>query len=147
MKIGVDYIGITTPFYCTDGHGKILLHKRSKNCRDEHGKWDSGAGKLEFGLTPEENVLKEVLEEYGASGKIIGRIDPCSILRNFDGINTHWLAVPFFVQVSAEEVKNNEPEKIEEIGWFALDDLPSPLHSGFSYSLENFKDHFKKFIK
>ncbi|MBL8030144.1 MAG: NUDIX domain-containing protein [Candidatus Doudnabacteria bacterium] len=146
MKIGVDYIGVSTPFYCTDGQGRILLHRRSKNCRDENGKWDSGAGKLEFGLTPEENVLKEVLEEYGARGKIIGRVAPCSVLREFDGVVNHWLAIPFFIQINAEEAKNNEPEKIDELDWFTLDNMPSPLHSAFSFALKNFKDHFEKHI-
>ena len=59
MKPGVDYIGITTPFYCNDGNGLFLLHKRSKNCRDEHGRWDPGSGQLNFGCTPEKNVLRE----------------------------------------------------------------------------------------
>ncbi|HEY4495194.1 MAG TPA: hypothetical protein VI998_04000 [Patescibacteria group bacterium] len=31
MKLGIDYIGISTPFYCNDGQGCFLLHKRSKN--------------------------------------------------------------------------------------------------------------------
>ncbi len=146
MKIGVDYIGVSTPFYCTDGKGRILLHKRSKNCRDEHERWDSGAGKLEFGLTPEENVLKEVLEEYGAHGKIIGRVEPCSVMRELDGVTTHWLAIPFFIEVKVEEVKNNEPHKIDAMDWFSLENMPSPLHSAFVYALKNFKEHFEKHI-
>ena len=60
MKPGIDYIGITTPFYCNDGNSLFLLHKRSKNCRDEHGRWDPGSGQLEHGLTLEENVFKEI---------------------------------------------------------------------------------------
>ncbi len=57
MKIGFDYCGITTPFYCHDGNGNILMHKRTKECRDEHERWDTGSGKLEFDLSLEENVL------------------------------------------------------------------------------------------
>lgn len=30
MEPGVDYIGISTPFYCNDGHGLFLLHKEVK---------------------------------------------------------------------------------------------------------------------
>jgi 8-oxo-dGTP pyrophosphatase MutT (NUDIX family) len=70
MNIGVDFIGITTPFYCHDGNGNILMHKRSSNCRDEQGRWDAGSGKLEQSLSLEENVLQEVLEEYGCKGEI-----------------------------------------------------------------------------
>ncbi len=62
MDIGIDYVGISTPFYCNDGKGHFLLHKRSVNTRDKHGRWDPGSGKLEFGMQLEENVLKEVAE-------------------------------------------------------------------------------------
>lgn len=145
MDIGVDYIGISTPFYCNDGKGNFLLHKRSKNTRDEHGRWDTGAGKLEFGLRLEENVLKEVLEEYGCNGEIQEQLPVISILREHNGKKTHWMAVPFFVRVDPHEVRNNEPHKIDEIGWFRIDNLPQPLHSGFQYTLDYYKKFFDKY--
>lgn len=147
MKPGIDYIGITTPFYCNDGKGNFLLHKRSDKCRDEHGTWDAGSGQLEYGLTPEENVLKEVFEEYGCNGEIQERLPAHSIFREQDGKKTHWLATPFFVKVNPIEAKNNEPEKIEEIGWFSLNDLPEPLHIGFNFTLNNYKEYFLKYKK
>jgi 8-oxo-dGTP pyrophosphatase MutT (NUDIX family) len=145
MKIGIDYVGISTPFYCHDGKGNLLFHKRSKNCRDEQGHWDTGGGKLDFGLTPEENVLKEVLEEYGCKGEINERLPALNIFREHDGIKTHWIALPFFIKVNPEEVKINEPEKIEEIRWFRLDNLPEPLHTGFRLGLERFREYFEKY--
>ncbi len=145
MRLGIDYIGISTPFYCNDGKGKFLFHKRSRNCRDEQGRWDTGSGQLEFGFTPEENVLKEVREEYGCEGKIQERLPAHSILRKFDGVKTHWLAIPFFILVDQKEIKLNEPEKMDEIGWFTLDNLPSPLHTGFAYSFSRYKDIFQKY--
>ncbi len=51
MKKGIDYIGVTCVFYCHDGKGKLLLHKRSENCRDEKGRWDCGGGAMELGET------------------------------------------------------------------------------------------------
>ncbi len=145
MKPGIDYIGISTPFYCNDGNGLWLLHKRSNNCRDEHNRWDPGSGQLEFGATPEENVLREVMEEYGCKGEIQGRLPVHSIFREWDGIKTHWLAVPFFVKVNPREAKNNEPDKIDEIGWFSLNNLPTPLHSGFAFTLARYKEYFEKY--
>ena len=143
MKPGIDYIGVSTPFYCNDGKGHFLLHKRSNKCRDEHERWDPGSGQLEFGLTPEENVLKEVEEEYGCKGKIQKRLPAHSILREWDGHKTHWLAIPFFILVNQAEVKNNEPEKIEELGWFSLNQLPEPLHTGFHFTFTKFKKDFE----
>ena len=52
-------------------------------------------------------------------------------------VKAHWVAIPFFVKVDPRVVKNNEPHKIEEIGWFTIDNLPEPLHSGFAYSFES----------
>lgn len=147
MKIGIDYVGITTPFYCHDGKGNILLHKRSKECRDEHHRWDAGSGKLEFNLSLEENVLQEVLEEYGCKGVIEGRLPAHDIFREHEGAKTHWIAAPFFVRVNPDEVKNGEPHKIEEIGWFTLDTLPEPLHTGFAHSLKVYQSYFREALR
>lgn len=147
MKPGIDYIGISTPFYCNDGNGLFLFHKRSKNCRDEHGRWDPGSGQLDFGCTPEENVLREVGEEYGCKGKIQEQLPAHSIFREWEGKKTHWLAIPFFVKVNPKAAKNNEPKKIDEIGWFRLNKLPKPLHTGFSFTFTNYQKYFKKYNK
>ena len=147
MKIGYDFVGITTPFYCYDGEGNFLMHKRSDQCRDEHHRWDSGSGKLEFELSLEENVLQEVLEEYGCKGEIQERLPAYDIFREMDGVKTHWIAIPFFVKVNREEVKNNEPQKIEEIGWFKIDHFPEPLHTGFAFSFNYCKKYFEKYLK
>ena len=144
-KAGVDYIGVTTPFYCNDGNGNFLFHKRSCNCRDEQGSWDLGSGQLEYDLTAEENVLKEVMEEYGCNGEIQGRLPAHDIFRDNNGVKTHWVAMPFFVKVDPKEVKINDPDKIDEIGWFRLANMPRPLHTGFSFTYKNFRDYFKEY--
>lgn len=137
MIPGIDFIGITTPFYCVDGNGKLLLHKRSKACRDEHGTWDAGGGQLEFGETPEEGVLREVLEEYGCKGEILRSIPALTVLREHEGRQTHWLALPFIIKVNPIEVRINEPHKVDDMGWFSLGDLPSPLHSALERYIIN----------
>ncbi len=145
MEIGVDYTGISTLFYCNDGKGNFLFQKRSNKTRDEHGRWEVGGGKLEFGLSPEENVLKELLEEYGCAGSIQEQLPPYSMVREWNGKKTHWVLIPFFIKVDPREVKNNEREKIDEIGWFRLDALPRPLHQGVVRALQLYKDQFEKY--
>lgn len=145
MKAGIDYIGISTPFYCNDGKRNFLFHKRSNNCRDEQGKWDPGAGQLEFGLTPEQNVLKEVQEEYGCRGIIQNRLPAHSIFRMHNHQKTHWIAIPFFIYVNPKKVRISDPDKIEKIEWCTLDNLPHPLHSGFSFTLKHFKQYFGEY--
>ena len=145
MKIGVDYIGISTPFYCHDGQGSFLLHKRSQNCRDNQGYWDVGGGKLEFGMNFKDNVLKEVFEEYGVAGEIDEQLPAYELFREADGIRTHGIAIPFIVRINREEAKINEPEKMDELGWFKLDKLPEPLHPGIILALERCKDYFARY--
>jgi 8-oxo-dGTP diphosphatase len=146
MKIGTDYIGVTTAFYCHDGKGNLLMHKRTKECRDEHERWDAGSGKLEFDLSIEENVLQEVLEEYGCKGEIQGRLPTHDIFREQNGVRTHWIAIPFFVKVNPQEVKIGEPHKMSEIGWFKIDNLPNPLHSGFAHTISQYREMFEEHL-
>jgi ADP-ribose pyrophosphatase YjhB (NUDIX family) len=145
MIIGSDYIGITTPFYCNDGKGTFLFHKRSQNCRDEQGMWDPGGGKLEFGQALEESVLREVKEEYGVDGIIQEYIPAHSVIRYHNGVKTHWVAIPFFILVTRDAVSNNDPKKIDELDWFTLTNLPKPLHTGFQYTFNHYQEYFQKY--
>ena len=45
--------------------------------------------------------------------------------------------------VNREKVANGEPHKFDEIGWFTLNNLPSPLHS----QLANFIEKYSKLIE
>lgn len=137
---GVDFIGVTCSFVCHDGKGRVLLHKRSKNCRDEHGRWDNGGGAHEFGSNIEDTVVREIQEEYGVTPTNLKFIKVYDAHRKLDdGTPTHWVSVVYAAQVDPNKAKNNEPYKIDEIGWFALDNLPSPLHSQSKHTLESVK--------
>ena len=141
MKKGVDYTGVTITYFCHSGKGKYLFNKRSKNCRDEHGTWDCGGGGLSFGNTPEKTLKKEIREEYCTDvleSEFLGYRDVHR--KNESGVKTHWIALDFKVLVDPEQVQNGEPHKFDEIGWFALDNLPGPLHSAIPNQLELYKD-------
>ncbi len=144
---GVSFTGITTVFFCHDGHGKLLLGKRSKNARDEHGRWDPGGGGLKHEQAVEESLKREVLEEYAAVPKRIDFIGYFDAFRTSpDGHPTHWLAMCFAVLVDPKQVKLNEPDMLDDIGWFDLDDLPSPLHSQFETFFTKHGDKLKEFM-
>lgn len=145
MKKGIDYIGVTVSYMCHDGQGNFLLNKRSANCRDEHGRWDFGGGGLEFGQTIEECLKQEIMEEYCTeivSKEFLGYLD---LFREMNGEKTHWLSLEFLVEVDREKVKNGEPHKFDEIGWFKLDNLPTPAHSTQPILLEKFKERLSRF--
>lgn len=129
VKRGVDCIGIACIFLCHDGSKRVLLHQRSVNCRDEQGRWDCGGGSLEFGEEFEDAVRREVFEEYCAEAREITHLATHNIIREHNGAPTHWVALTFAVLVDPSQVKIGEPHKMDDIGWFTLDALPSPLHS------------------
>jgi len=129
MKKGQDYTGVTVVYLCHDGEGSFLMNKRSKNCRDEHGTWDIGGGGLEFGDTVEDTLKKELKEEYCADVLGCEFLGYRDVHREHEGQKTHWIALDFKVLVDREKVKNGEPHKFDEIGWFRTDRLPAPLHS------------------
>ena len=116
---------VSCVFVCHDDAGRVLLARRSAGARDEPGTWDCGAGGLEFGETFEQAVGREVAEEYAT--------EPLGIelrgVRNILRAGSHWVAVVFAVRLDPAGARIGEPHKFDELGWFAPDDLPSPLHS------------------
>lgn len=137
MKKGIDYIGVTVVFYCHDGKGNLLLNKRSSQCRDEVGRWDCGGGAMKHGETFEEAVRREVKEEYCCDIIKLDYVTTNNVIRKQKGIKTHWIAILFACQVDLKQVGIGDPEKMEEIGWFALDKIPRPVHSMFKKHLKD----------
>lgn len=126
---GVSFPGITTVFICYDDKSRLFMTRRSSNARDEHGRWEGGAGGLKFGSTIIDNLTREIMEECGAHPLKIDFINYFDALRTMNGRLTHWVGLGFAVKVDAQEVHINEPEMIDDSGWFNIDNLPSPLHS------------------
>ncbi|MDO8618517.1 MAG: NUDIX domain-containing protein [Candidatus Daviesbacteria bacterium] len=144
MKKGVDYIGVTCVFFCHDGKGNLLMHKRSQNCKDERGNWDVGGGSLEFGESFEEGVLREIKEEYCCDVLDLKFVEARNVLRvNHENKKTHWVALLFAVKVNPKQVKLGEPEKMDEIGWFSEKNWPNPIHSYFQQCYDAVKPYLK----
>lgn len=141
LKRGVDYIGVTCVFFCHDGRGRVLLQKRSANCRDEQGTWDCGAGSMEFGEEWADAVRREVREEYCVEPLEIKLAEVRNVLRDNQGTPTHWIAVVHAVRIDPEQVKIGEPEKIDQIGWFAPEEFPDNKHSMLDKHFAVVKDH------
>jgi 8-oxo-dGTP diphosphatase len=145
---GLSFTGINTSFLCYDKDGEFVMAKRSQNARDEQGTWDQGAGGLKHGSSLEDNVRREVLEEYGATPQqihYIGFDENFRVLE--DDTPTHWISFHFAVLVDREEVRNNEPESFDDIGWFTLGSLPVPLHSLQKPFFEKYAQEIRAFVK
>lgn len=140
MRPGIDYIGVNVGFICHDGKGRILLHLRSDKTRDEHFTWDAGGGQVEFGEKLEEAVVREVSEEYGCRALRVDHVAQLNLLREHQGVKTHWLANIFAIKIDPDEARIMEPEKNLEMRWYGLDELPKQLHSAPKTILDNHKE-------
>jgi 8-oxo-dGTP diphosphatase len=144
---GVSFTGVSTVFFCYDNKGRVFLAKRSKNARDEHGRWTPGAGGHEPGETLEQTVRRELQEEFGAQALRIDFLGYFDVFRKLpDGTPTTWLAMTFAVLVDEDDIQIGEPEMFDESGWFLLDELPRPLHSQFDLFLRLHGDKLRAII-
>lgn len=142
---GFDYTGVFVAFLCHDGGGNVLMAKRGPNARDEQGVWEFGGGGVEFGESPEQAVRREVAEEYGCTDiASIVALPAFSLVRMQQDMKTHWIGIPFAVQVEPTQARNNEPGIIETIEWFTLDTLPEQIHSGAQHVLTAYQKYLKE---
>ncbi len=144
MEKGIDSVGIAIVYFCHDGEGNFVMSKRSKNSRDEVGRWDPGGGALELGHTVEQTLKREIKEEYGTNIKSYEFLGFRDVHRELKGKKTHWIALDFKVLVEKGKVKNGEPHKFDEVAWFRLDKLPKPIHSQFPDFIKRYKDKLRR---
>ena len=113
--------------------GMTLLAKR----KGAHGSgsWGSIGGHVEFGETPMEAVRREAEEELWVK---IRNLQFVSCLNMITG-GKHYLDISFTAEIESGEPSIMEMEKIEEIGWYSLDALPSPLFEPVRAVLEGLK--------
>ena len=140
---GTDYIGVCVIFFCHDGEGRFVMSKRGQKTRDEHGKWDWGAGGLQFGETVLDRIKTEIKEEYCTDVLETEFLGFRDVHREHQGRPTHWIGLDFKVRVDPDKVKNGEPDILEEVCWFTFDTLPEELHSEVPNFLKLYSDKLK----
>lgn len=126
MKIGVDYIGVSVGALVFNKRGEVFLNKRSQNARNEKGSWEAPGGAVHFGEKRVDALKREIKEEFGIDIKIV------RVLQTEDEIlpreKQHWVATTYITKIKGEQQPRiMEPHKSDAIGWFPLNDLPSPL--------------------
>ncbi len=129
MQRGVDHIGVSAAAVIHDGKGSILLMQRGPKARDENGRWDVCGGAIEFGESIDEALRREIMEELCVEPTEIDFLTAYDAHREHAGDKTHWICLLHSAQVDPSKVKIGEPEKISAIGWFRLNQIPSPPHS------------------
>ena len=137
MKKGIDYIGVFAGAIIFNDKGEIFLSKRSQNTKNEKGCWETPGGSVELGETLEQATKREIMEEYGAEIEIIEQWPASDHL--IPDEKQHWVATIFLAKFkSGQEPKIMEPDKCDEIGWFNLKELPTPLSIITKMDLEQY---------
>lgn len=146
---GKSFVGVSTAVAIFDQKGRLFMAQRSSNTRDEHGKWDVCGGGLKWNVTVEDNIRREMNEEFAVESN-----QPLHFLgfreafrTDQHGDKTHWVCLDHIIILTDSEAKRvciNEPENFDDSGWFDLDNLPTPLHSVIS---TDYIDRLKQKIK
>ncbi len=103
--------------------GKLLLCKRMK--APEAGHWNIVGGKVDHMERAEIAARREAEEETGLS---IGPIRYLGITEQLiEADRQHWISLLYVTDDTSGDPQLTEPDKLSEINWFDLDDLPQPL--------------------
>lgn len=121
MRKGLNFIGVGIGAAILNKEGKIFLHKRGKNAKNEAGKWGCPGGTLKFGEKLEDAIKREMKEEFGIN------ITPIDTLGAFNHLipkeKQHWVALCFICKIKKGIPKILEPDKCDQIGWFTLAEM------------------------
>ena len=124
---GVDFPGVGCGLVIQRADGRVLLCKRLK--APEAGFWNIVGGKVDLMEPSAEAARREAEEE---SGLKIGAVDfLCVAEEVIPADGQHWVSLIYVTRDFTGEATLTEPDKLSEIGWFDLNDLPQPL-SAFS---------------
>ncbi|MCX6798951.1 MAG: NUDIX domain-containing protein [Candidatus Diapherotrites archaeon] len=132
---GVDFIGVGVGVMVRNKKGEVLLGLRTKNARNEAGKWTFPGGALEFGETLEQCAVREAKEEFGITVK------PLRLLAVIDHIipdeKQHWCNPVLEAKIVRGAPRVIEPHKTSGFAWFPVGALPRNITS-------NLKIFFRK---
>jgi 8-oxo-dGTP diphosphatase len=106
-----------------DEQGRIALVHRIND--PEAATWSIPGGKVELYETVEEALVREIREELGVETEIDRLLCISNFIDRDHGV--HWVSPIYLLRLLAGEIRNMEPDKARQVGWFALDDLPHPL--------------------
>ena len=139
MKKGIDFVGVAVGALLINDKEEVLLLKRSQQARNYRGHWEAPGGSVDFNETLEQAAKREVMEEIGIEVDIVRQLPAADEIIPEE--KQHWVSIPFLVKSrSKQEPKILEPEKADDMQWFSLDNLPTPMSPVTQGDIEKYKE-------
>ena len=142
MRKGIDFIGVGVGALIFNKDGKVSLSKRGPKARNESGKWDFPGGSVEFGENLQDALKREIKEEFNIDIEITGLLEVCNHIIPEE--KQHWVSPTFIAKLVSGNPEIMEPGKIDDIGWFDINDIPRPLTITSSQNYRTYMNRFGK---
>ncbi len=135
-KKAVDYIGVGGGVLILNEKNEALLMKRGKNVRNESGWWSKPGGGVKYGEGAIDAMKREIKEELNIEINIVGYLPHTDHILPKE--NQHWASFNFIAHIISGTPTNMEPDKCDEIAWFALEALPKKTTQTTREPIENY---------
>lgn len=125
----------------TDGPRVLLALRAGTGYAD--GQWNLPSGKLEYGESVVDGVIREAREEIGMSFRP-DELRLVTTVHHRNGAGNARLGLVFAVaydRARHPEPTNAEPHKCAGIGWFPADALPANTYPYTAASVRAFRNH------
>jgi len=121
-KPGADYIGVGCGALIINDKNETLLAKRGLKSKNEVGVWSKPGGAVEFGEKVEDAVIREIKEELDVDIELVRLLGFTNHIIKEEG--QHWVTFNYLARIIGGGPRIMEPEKISEIKWFNVNNLP-----------------------
>ena len=140
LKAGIDYVGVGVGAIVVNDEGKVFLSQRGEEATNERGTWEFPGGKVHFGDTLHQTLIREFMEEYGMTIKVMELLSVDDHI--LEDEKQHWVSPTFIARSVGADPQIREPHKCSAIGWFDIDELPSPLSLITQYNVRDYREKF-----